>query len=330
MSINVADWLCRLGLEQYAPAFAANHIDAEVLPELTADDLLGLGVTSIGHRRKLLAALAALRSEASQVTTAFTSAAISSGAERRQLTVMFCDLVGSTALSARFDPEDLREVIGAYHRCVADTVAPFAGFVAKYMGDGVLAYFGYPQAHEDDAERAVEAGLALVEAVPKLNTVAGVPLSARVGIATGLVVVGDLIGTGAARERAVVGETPNLAARLQAIAEPNTVVIADGTRRLIGNPFELEDLGSKELRGIADPARSWRVLRTSAMESRFEALHAGGLTALVGREDESELLRRCWSRSESGERRRAGGSALRRAGDRQVAADRGAARTPGR
>jgi class 3 adenylate cyclase len=146
MSINVADWLCRLGLEQYAPAFAANHIDAEVLPELTADDLLGLGVTSIGHRRKLLAALAALRSEASQVATASTSAAISGEAERRQLTVMFCDLVGSTALSARFDPEDLREVIGAYHRCVADTVAPFAGFVAKYMGDGVLIYFGYPEA----------------------------------------------------------------------------------------------------------------------------------------------------------------------------------------
>ena len=297
--MDVGDWLRGLGLGRYETVFRDNEIDVEVLRELTESDLEKLGVP-LGHRKRLLKAIADAGATAIAPPTV-TARPDAQAAERRQLTVMFIDLVGSTALSAKLDPEDLRSIFGAYQRCCAELVQRNGGFVAKYMGDGVLAYFGYPQAHEDDAERAVEAGLALVEAVPKLNTVAGVPLSARVGIATGLVVVGDLIGTGAARERAVVGETPNLAARLQAIAEPNTVVIADGTRRLIGNLFELEDLGSKELRGIADPARSWRVLRTSAVESRFEALHAGGLTALVGREDESELLRRCWSRSESGE-----------------------------
>jgi class 3 adenylate cyclase len=300
MSINVADWLCRLGLEQYAPAFAANHIDAEVLPELTADDLLGLGVTSIGHRRKLLAALAALRSEASQVTTAFTSAAIYGGAERRQLTVMFCDLVGSTALSARFDPEDLHEVIGAYHRCVADTVAHFAGFVAKYMGDGVLIYFGYPEAHEDDAERAVRAGLAVIDAVGGLETPE--PLNVRLGIASGLVVVGDLIGAGAAQERGVVGETPNLAARLQALAQPGTLVIAESTRRQIGGLFEIEDLEPQPFAGFAEPQGAWRVVGESGVVSRFEALRSEA-TPLVGRDEELDLLLRRWQQVKAGEGR---------------------------
>jgi class 3 adenylate cyclase len=222
-------------------------------------------------------------------------------AERRQLTVMFVDLVGSTALSSRLDPEDMREIIGAYHRCGTEQIAMAGGFVAKYMGDGVLAYFGYPQAHEHDAERAVRAGLGLVEAVPKLKTTAGVRLQVRVGIATGLVVVGDLIGAGAAQEQAVVGETPNLAARLQGIAEPNTVVIADSTRRLLGNLFELRDLGARDLKGIAGPVRSWAALRASSVESRFEALHATDLTALVGREQEAELLRRRWARAKTGE-----------------------------
>ena len=210
MSIDVADWLRRLGLEQYARAFADNDIDGEILPELTADDLIGLGVTSIGHRRRLLAAIAALRGDVPQAATdtAAAAVAVSGEAERRQLTVMFCDLVGSTPLSVRFDPEDLREVIGAYNRCVADTVARFAGFVAKYMGDGVLIYFGYP---EDDAERAVRAGLAIIDAVGRLATPE--QLNVRLGIASGLVVVGDLIGAGAAQARGVVGETPNLAAR---------------------------------------------------------------------------------------------------------------------
>jgi class 3 adenylate cyclase len=300
MSINVADWLRRLGLEQYAPAFAGNNIDGEVLPELTAEDLIGLGVTSIGHRRKLLAALAALRSEASQVTTAFTSAAISSGAERRQLTVMFCDLVGSTALSARFDPEDLREVIGAYHRCVADTVAHFAGFVAKYMGDGVLIYFGYPEAHEDDAERAVRAGLAVIDAVGGLETPE--PLNVRLGIASGLVVVGDLIGAGAAQERGVVGETPNLAARLQALAQPGTLVIAESTRRQIGGLFEIEDLEPQPLAGFAEPQGAWRVVGESGVVSRFEALRSEA-TPLVGRDEELDLLLRRWQQAKAGEGR---------------------------
>ena len=196
-------------------------------------------------------------------------------AERRQVTVMFSDLVGSTALSARMDPEDLREVISAYQKCVAETVRRFGGFVAKYMGDGVLVYFGYPQAHEDDAERAVRAGLELVAAVGALK--AASPLQTRVGIATGLVVVGDLIGSGAgAGASGIVGETPNLAARLQGIAEPNTVVIAEGTRKLLGNLFELEDLGAQDLKGIAGPVRAWAALRASSVESRFEALHASG------------------------------------------------------
>jgi class 3 adenylate cyclase len=218
-----------------------------------------------------------------------------STAERRQVTVMFSDLVGSTALSARMDPEDLREVIAAYQKCVAETVQRFGGF----LGDGVLVYFGYPQAHEDDAERAVRAGLELVEAVGRLKSAA--PLQTRVGIATGLVVVGDLIGSGEAQERGIVGETPNLAARLQSVAEPNTVVIAESTRRLVGNLFELQDLGAKDLKGIGGPVRAWAALRPATVESRFEALHASGLTELVGREEELELLLRRWSKAKRGE-----------------------------
>ncbi len=197
------------------------------------------------------------------------------------------------------DPEDLREVISAYQNCVAETVGRFGGFVAKYMGDGVLVYFGYPQAHEDDAERAVRAGLELVAAVIALKS--PFTLQTRVGIATGLVVVGDLIGSGEAQERGIVGETPNLAARLQGIAEPNSVVIADGTRRLLGNLFEFEDLGAKDLKGITEPARAWAALRPASVEGRFEALHASGLTNLVGREEEFELLLRRWSKTKSGE-----------------------------
>jgi class 3 adenylate cyclase len=229
-SVDIAAWLHSLGMQQYEEAFRDNAIDAAVLPELTADDLKDLGVSLVGHRRKLLAAIAALVRDVSPVPE---TAAAAAPAERRQLTVMFCDLVGSTALSALLDPEDLRDVIAAYHRAVAEIVAGFDGFVAKYMGDGVLIYFGYPRAHEDDAERAVRAGLGVIEAVGRLD-VKSVKLQARVGIATGLVVVGDLIGEGSAQEQSVVGETPNLAARLQALAEPDTVVIAAGTRRLIG------------------------------------------------------------------------------------------------
>ena len=224
-------------------------------------------------------------------------------AERRQLTVMFCDLVGSTALSARLDPEDLRAVIGAYHRCCTKVIGRGGGFVAKYMGDGVLAYFGYPRADEHDAERAVRAALKLVEKVAGLDTVAAAPLQVRIGIATGLVVVGDLIGQGASQEQAVVGETPNLAARLQALAEPGTVMIAPSTRRLTGGLFEYADLGAVELKGLGAPVMASRVVRGSAAESRFEALHGRELTPLVGRDEELALLTRRWQQAKAGEGR---------------------------
>ena len=241
---KIADWLKTLGMSEYAERFAESDIDTSVLPDLTDRDLKELGV-SLGHRRKMLRAIAELSGVAltSPQPALMTAPKPQDTAERRQVTVMFCDLVGSTALSARMDPEDLREVISAYQKCVAGSVQHFGGFVAKYMGDGVLIYFGYPQAHEDDAERAVRAGLELVAAVGALKTHA--PLQTRVGIATGLVVVGDLIGSGASQEQAIVGETPNLAARLQGIAEPNSVVIAESTRKLVGNLFELEDLGAR-------------------------------------------------------------------------------------
>ena len=302
--MDVGGWLRRLGLEQYEASFRENEIDDTVLPSLTAEDLKDLGVGFVGHRRKLLDAIAAVRAEASAPTPLSdaplaTDKAAKDTAERRQVTVMFSDLVGSTALSARMDPEDLREIISAYQKCVAETVRRCGGFVAKYMGDGVLVYFGYPQAHEDDAERAVRAGLQLIAAVTALKS--PVSLQTRVGIATGLVVVGDLIGSGEAQERGIIGETPNLAARLQGIAEPNMVVIAEGTRRLLGNLFELEDLGAKDLKGIVGPVRAWAALRASSAEGRFEALHTAGLTALVGREEELELLLRRWSRAKRGE-----------------------------
>ena len=299
--MDVAAWLQSLGLERYVPAFRDNDIDAEVLPKLTADDLISIGVTSVGYRRKLLAAIAALSAEMpAAVTAPSRNAPAQAEAERRQLTVMFCDLVGSTALAARLDPEDLREVIAAYHRAVAEIVAGFDGFVAKYMGDGVLIYFGYPRAHEDDAERAVRAGLGIIGAVGRLD-VKSVKLQARVGIATGLVVVGDLIGEGSAQEQSVVGETPNLAARLQTLAEPNAVVIAAGTRRLVGDLFDYRDLGAVEAKGIAGPVPAWQVLRPSAVESRFEALRGSALTPLVGRDEEIDLLLRRWARAKAGD-----------------------------
>jgi predicted ATPase/class 3 adenylate cyclase len=298
--MDVSAWLRGLGLERYTPAFRDNDIDAEILAELTADDLIGLGVTSIGHRRRLLAAIAALREVALAPAAPLpTEAPGIPAAERRQLTVMFCDLVGSTALSARLDPEELREVIGAYHRCVAAVIEKSGGFVAKYMGDGVLAYFGYPRADEHDAERAVRAGLALVEAVAGTDTVVGAPLSARVGVATGLVVVGDLLGQGAAQEQAVVGETPNLAARLQALAAPGTVVIGPSTKRLTGGLFDYEDLGAVEIKGLARPVMAFRVLRESGTESRFEARHGPDLTPLVGRDEELALLQRRWHQAKA-------------------------------
>jgi class 3 adenylate cyclase len=298
--LSIAEWLASLGMAEYTERFAKDHIDLDVLGELTDQDFDRLGV-SVGHRRRMLKAIRE-RGGSALVTPPVAPTGPQVSAERRQLTVMFCDLVGSTELSGRLDPEDMRAVISAYHRCCTELIERNGGFVAKYMGDGALAYFGYPQAHEHDAERAVRAGLALIEAMPKLKTAAaGTTLQVRVGIATGLVVVGDLIGSGEAQERGIVGETPNLAARLQGIAEPNMVIIADSTRRLVGNLFELDDLGPTDLKGIAGPSRAWAVLRASSVESRFEALHATGLTTLVGREEETELLLRRWARAKIGE-----------------------------
>ena len=303
--MDISAWLRGLGLERYEQAFRENAIDEAILPKLTAEDLRDLGVTAVGHRRILLDAIAALRAETFRDTTEHSVEPDRSGgkapeAERRQLTVMFADLVGSTALSARLDPEELRDIIGAYHRRCAEVITSSGGFVAKYLGDGVLAYFGYPQAHEEDAEQAVRAGLALIEAVAKLDAGQANSLRVRVGIATGLVVVGDLLGEGAAQEQAVIGETPNLAARLQGLAEPNTVVIADNTRRMLGGLFDYRDLGTLPVAGIDYPVHVWRVLGASLVGSRFEALRAAS-TPLIGREEEIALLTRRWERAKAGD-----------------------------
>jgi class 3 adenylate cyclase len=300
--MDVSTWLRDLGLEDYAQAFQANHIDPEVLPRLTADDLTALGITSVGHRRRLLDAIAALdHGTAPALSESTTMAARPLEAERRQLTVLFCDLVGSTELSARLDPEDLREIMRAYQAACAAVVCRLEGHVARFLGDGVLAYFGWPRAHEDDAERAARAGLVLVEDVARLQSRAGVPLQARVGIATGHVVVGDLISEAASEKDAVSGDTPNLAARLQALAAPGTVVISTATRRLVGGLFDLADLGPHRLKGFAEPLAIWQVVREGRAEGRFEALHGAHLTPLVGRKAEIALLLRRWHQAQGGE-----------------------------
>ncbi len=301
--MDVCSWLGSLGLDYYVQAFRANDVDAEVLLRLTAEDLIALGVTSIGHRRRLLDAIAELREGTAPGSAQPAGAAVpkASEAERRQLTVLFCDLVGSTALASRLDPEDMSAVIRAYQATVAGEVARFEGHVAKYMGDGVLAYFGWPSAHEDEAERAVRAGLALANSVAELETPDGARLAARIGVATGLVVVGDLVGDAEARERAVVGETPNLAARLQALAEPGAVVISRATRRLVGSLFELTDLGPQRLKGFAEPLAAFRVEGEGRAEGRFEALRGEHLTPLVGREHELGFLLERWAWAKDGD-----------------------------
>jgi len=309
--MDIAAWLRDLGLERYAPAFSDNDIDAAVLPSLTGDDLEKLGITSVGHRRRLLDAIASLRDQPSPVGTT-TAAPIDAvrppdrikahpaQAERRQITVLFCDMVGSTELSARLDPEDMSELLRTYRGCCTNTIARWDGYIARYMGDGVLAYFGWPRSHEDDAERAVRAGLELIAAVGRLDMGEGIPLAARVGIATGQVVAGDLIGEGDAQERNVVGDTPNLAARLQSMASPNAVVIGPATRRLLGSLFEFRDLGPLVVKGFARPVSACEVLRATAAESRFEALRAQQ-TPLVGREEEIGVLLRRWQQAKEGE-----------------------------
>src|SRR5262244_2788255 len=293
--MHIGSWLRGLGLERYEAAFRENEIDETVLPTLTVDDLKDLGVGIVGHRRKLLNAIAALRADANTKVPLpdilpTIDRSPKDAAERRHLTVMICDLVGSTALSARLDPEDMRAVIDSYHAACARITRTYDGFLAEFRGDGILAYFGYPIAHEDDAERTVRAALDIIAAVARLETHAAEPLAVRIGIATGLVVIGDLSREGALREHAVVGDTPNLAARLQALAEPGTIVVAGSTRRLLGDLFRLRDLGQHELKGIAEPVAMWAVEGVSDSDSRFEAVRVAKLTDLVGREEEIDYL----------------------------------------
>jgi len=297
---GIAEWLASIGLGEYSQCFAENAIDLSVVPDLTEQDLKDLGVL-LGHRRKMLRSIADMKGSVLPTPLPGPKPVPRADAERRQLTIMFCDLVGSSELAVRLDPEDLRRVIGAYHNCIKEIIARYQGIIARYMGDGVLAYFGYPQAHEDDAEQATRAGLALVEAVAGLQTDIGTELHVRVGIATGTVIVGDLIGEGAAQEQAVIGETPNLAGRLQTVAEPGTVLICKSTRRLTGGHFEYRDLGPVTLKGWAEPAQAWHVLRTSGVESRFEAQHKTRLTPLIGREEQMDLLLRRWRTAVHGE-----------------------------
>ena len=300
--MDVGAWLRGLGLDKYAQAFGDNDIDEPALRELGNDDLKDLGVGSVGHRKKLLAAISAL--PVIMASEALTQAPAPE-AERRQLTVMFVDLVGSTALAERLDPEDLREVIRAYQEACAEAVGRFDGHIAKYLGDGLLVYFGYPQAHEDDARRAVSAGLGIVEGVGGLNQRLAkdheVQLSVRVGIHTGLVIAGEM-GSGSTREtEAIVGETPNIAARLEGLAEPNTAAISAATQRLVEGLFECDDLGPQSLKGVSEPVRVFRVLGESTAPSRFEAAVERGLTPLVGREEEIGLLLKRWAQAKEGE-----------------------------
>jgi class 3 adenylate cyclase len=309
--MDVADWLRTLGLERYEATFRENDVSAEVLSDLTADDLEGLGVVTIGHRRRLLVAIAKLNEQSSiggaspvvepvaAVSGSPHEDAVSQGGERRQLTVMFCDLVGSTALSEKLDPEELRSLLHAYRIHCGDVIARYEGFVARYVGDGILTYFCWPTAHEEDAERAVRAALEIVHSVKRASSTED--LSVRIGIATGPVVVGETAGVGD-QSKLAVGSTPNLAARLQGLATADQIVIAASTRRLVGNAFELTDLGEHDLKGIAEPVHAWRVERALVTESRFDASRGGdALTPLVGREAELDLLLRRWSQAKDGE-----------------------------
>jgi class 3 adenylate cyclase/tetratricopeptide (TPR) repeat protein len=299
--VDIESWLRALNLAQHAEAFVSNGVDAALLPTLSNEDLKDLGVARLADRKTILNAITALPSAGSVAAQREDPARPRGAADRRQLTVLFADLVGSTALSSTLDPEDMREVLRAYQNAVAGEISRFEGHVAKFMGDGVLAYFGFPRAHEDAAERAVRAGLAVVDSVAALAAPTGEGLAVRIGIATGLVVVGDLIGEGAAQEEAVVGDTPNLAARLEAIADPNAIVVSETTQRLLGDLFELQALGARPLKGFARPHHAWRVLGERVAISRFEALRAGVLTPFTGREREMGLLLDCWGQAKAGE-----------------------------
>src|SRR5215211_2891886 len=300
---DIGEWLQSIGLDEYARTFSENAIDLAVLRDITEQDLKDLGVL-LGHRRKMLRSVAELNPTAGKTLDRLDDSPARSEAERRQLTVMFCDLVGSTALSAQLDPEDMRQVIATYNTRMTEVISRCNGVVAGYLGDGVLAYFGYPSAHEDDAEQAAHAGLAIIEAITNLKTHVKAALQVRVGIATGTVVVGDLlIGEGGVGEQGIVGDTPNLAARLQSAADPGSVLICANTRSLTGGHFEYRELGALALKGWAEPVPAWQVVKPSGLAGRFEAQHTKRLMPLLGREEEIDLLLRRWRNAMEGEGR---------------------------
>jgi len=299
-SLDIDSWLQRIGLAHYAPAFRDNDIDLPLLLRLTDADLKDIGIASLGHRRRLLDAVGELAASPMQAAHFSPVAASGLTPERRQLTVLFCDLVGSTALSTRLDPEDLRNLIRSYQQAASKHIAHFDGHLAQFLGDGVLAYFGWPRAHEDDAERAVRAGLAISSEVAALSSPDQDRLLARVGIATGLVVVGDLIGEGSGQQHAVTGETPNLAARLQGIAPQGAVVVGATTRQLVGDAFVLREMGALDLKGIAKPVLAYEVLSERALESRFAAKHGDGVSPIVGRDEELATLLTHWRQASDG------------------------------
>ena len=265
-------WLESVGLSEYADLFVSHRIDLDVVPDLTEQDLAKLGVP-LGDRKRLRRAMGSLPGMAGNARTSRSAGA---GAERRQLTVMFCDMVGSTSLSEQFDPEDVRDIIASFRETCVGVVNQYEGFAARYIGDGILVYFGYPNAHEDDAERAVRAALEIVRALSSAPTaertsVRGHVPAVRIGIATGLAVVGDLIGQRTEERASAVGETPNLAARLQGLAPANGIVIAPSTHSLLRAKFEYEKLGTHKLKGISGKIQAWRVVRPSQVETRFAA-----------------------------------------------------------
>ena len=302
---DLAEWLGRHGLDQYAQTFAENNIEYSVLPDLTEDDLEKLGV-SLGHRKKLLRAIDALRQPSARRHNdrGFESARRPPSpvqhreAEFRQITVMFCDLVGSTQLSEKLDPEDLQKLIDAYRAECSTAIRRYGGEVARYFGDGVMAFFGWPRAHEDDAVRAVHAALEIVSGVTKIS--GPVTLACRVGVCSGPVVVGEMGDSGTPWSMDAVGETPNIAARLQTLAAANTVLISESTRRLVSAAFDFQDLGFQELKGVTEPLHVYRVLSAKNIASRFEAAHTGSLTPLIGRSSELSLLLDRWQKVKEG------------------------------
>ena len=298
--MDVASWLQNLGLERYEAAFRENGVSPEDLCHLTAEDLEGLGVAAIGHRRRLLVSIARLRDDATSLQAVRTTGdhrASTPAAERRQITVLFCDIVGSTPLSTGLDPEELREILTSYQTNVGAAVTGEHGYIARFVGDGVLAYFGWPNADESHAESAVRAGLTIIDAVGPQQ------LSVRIGIATGLVVTGDLVGVGAAQTMTAVGETPNLAARLQALAQSDTIVVSEATQAQLGQMFELADLGLQALKGFAVPVRAWHVLGKTGAVSRSEVVYGSAVTPLVGRDEELGVLLRRWNEAKASEGR---------------------------